>query len=91
MPPPKTVWRDRDGVQEKRCPTCEVRGRDPWHPIVDYAEDASRSSGLAIRCKECQREDWAAWEAARVYSPTQPRTDHRRAIERASYHRRKRK
>jgi hypothetical protein len=83
-----TAWRERDGIPEKRCPTCEKRGRDPWHAIGAYPKDSARSSGTAIHCKQCIQEDWEAWARETGFSPSpQERDDHRRAIEKASYER----
>jgi hypothetical protein len=58
------IWRVRDRITEKRCPTCEARGRDPWHALDHYSHDAKRRSDVAVRCMVCVREDHAAYSAA---------------------------
>lgn len=55
------VWREIDGQPQKRCPTCEARGREPWHPYGAFGKDARRKNSLTIRCRACNREDSAAW------------------------------
>jgi hypothetical protein len=85
MPRPK-VWRVVDGAPQKRCPTCEARKRDPWHPLSAFSYDRRRASRIAVRCLQCNREDlhWYYTERVDRGEPfhNAPRTDERRQQER---------
>ena len=67
---PNGVWREVGGAPQKRCPTCEARGREPWQGLDEYGRDAARGSGLCIRCKVCMKEDnHANWATMKERSP----------------------
>ena len=86
------VWREEGGVLKKRCPTCEERGRAPWHSVDMYSYDKRRKHNVAIRCLQCNREDnqYYYTEAIDRGEPWNqaPRTDDRRQQEREWFHRR---
>jgi hypothetical protein len=47
----------------RHCGRCERLGREAWKDESEFAQDKNHSSGRARQCKQCMREQSAAWRA----------------------------